>query len=338
MRTAIYGAGSLGIVLGAYLTKAGVDVTLVHHRQSMVDALRNNGATVTGSVRMNVPVRACLPREMDGVYDIVFLATKQLDNPRVAAFLAPTLGREGVLVTLQNGLPEDELGRVLGMDRVIGCTVAWGATLESDGVSRLTSDPSSMSFGMGPANGKWSTGCENVRKVLETMCPVQVVPDLRATRWSKLLINAAFSGMGTVIGGTFGEVAADETARALCLAVINECIETGHALGITFARVQGKDAVRLLHAPTPLRKFIALKVLPLAIRKHAMIEPSMLQDLKKGKKCEVDAINGALSAAGKQAGVPTPVNDRIIEIIHRFEAGELSPGRENLKFFSDLPR
>ena len=338
MRTAIFGAGSLGIVLGAYLTKAGIDVTLVHRRQSMVDALRENGATVTGGVHMNVPVKACLPREMGGVYDIVFLATKQQDNPRSAAFLAPMLGSEGVLVTLQNGLPEEALGKVLGANRVIGCTVAWGATLESDGVSRLTSSPSSMSFGMGPADGKWTRACGNVKKVLETMCPVQVVPDLRATRWSKLLINAAFSGMGTVIGGTFGEVAADETAKALCLAVINECIETGQALGIPFAKVQGKDAVRLMYTPTPLRKFIALEILPLAIRKHAMIEPSMLQDLKKGRTCEVDAINGALSAAGKQAGVPTPVNDRIIEIIHRFESGELSPGKENLKLFEDLPR
>ena len=336
MRTAIFGAGSLGLVLGAYLTQAGIDTTLVHHRQDMVDAIRQNGVTVTGNVRMNVPARACLPREMSGIYDIVFLTTKQFDNPRTAAFLAPMLGREGVVCTLQNGLPEEGLARVLGDNRVIGCTVAWGATLEGNGVSKLTSDPASMSFGIGPYDGKWDSRCQSVKRVLEAMCPVEDVRDLRGTRWTKLLINTAFSGMGTVIGGTFGDAAADPVSRRLCLKVINECIDTGLALGVTFARVQGKDAVSLLRVTSPLKQFLALKVLPLAIRKHAGILPSMLQDLRKGRRCEVDFINGALSAAAREAGTPTPVNDRILQTIHRFEDGTLSPGRENLRLFEDL--
>ena len=336
MRTAIYGAGSLGIVLGAYLSKAGVDITLVHHRKEMVDVLNEKGARVTGNVEMTVPVRAVLPREMDGIYDVIFLMTKQLDNARVAQFLKSRLGENGVLCTMQNGLPEKELADILGPSRVLGCTVAWGATLVEDGVSRLTSSASSMTFGLGPWDGNWDRRGDDVKNVLETMCPVDEVHDLAGTRWSKLLINAAFSGLGTVIGGTFGDCVRGDRCRRLTLEAIQECVRTGRAAGITFAKVQGKDIEALLYYKNPVKKALALKILPLTIRKHAAIEPSMLQDIKKGKKCEIDAINGALCREGDRTNTPTPVNDRIVDVIHRIESGELKPGEENLKEFDNI--
>ena len=336
MRTAIYGAGSLGIVLGAYLSKAGVDITLVHHRREMVDTLNEKGARVIGKVEMTVPVRAVLPREMDGFYDVVFLLTKQLDNARSAQFLKSRLGENGVPCTMQDGLPEKELADILGQGRVLGCTVAWGATLVEDGVSRLTSDASSMTFGLGPWDGHWDRRCDDVKNVLETMCPVDEVHDLAGTRWSKLLINAAFSGMGTVIGGTFGDCVRGDRCRRLTLQAIQECILTGRAAGVSFAKVQGKDIEALLYYKSPIKKNLALKILPLAIRKHAAIEPGMLQDIKKGKRCEIDAINGSVCREGDRTNIPTPVNDRIVEVIHRIEEGELAPGEENLREFNDI--
>ena len=71
----------------------------------------------------------------------------------------------------------------------------------------------------------------------------------------------------------------------------------------------------------------------IAIRKHAALKASMLQDLEKGKLTEVDAINGAVSAFGRKVGCPTPMNDRVVDIIHRIERGELSPSFDNLKYF-----
>ena len=85
-----------------------------------------------------------------------------------------------------------------------------------------------------------------------------------------------------------------------------------------------------------VKKTIALGILPLAIRRHAAIEPSMLQDLKKHKPCEIGAINGAVCRWGRKYGVPTPVNDRIVEVIRDMESGKSQPGMEQLKRFSDL--
>ena len=336
MKIAIYGAGSLGVVLGAFLNKAGLDAALVNHTKEQVDALNFSGARVTGGVEMTVPVRAFLPEDMGDGYELILLMTKQLDNPGTALFLKDRLSPSGVVCTLQNGLPEEELISILGKDHVMGCTVSWGATLEAPGVSRLTSDPNSMTFGLGPAEGPWNNKCAMVQGVLEKMCPVEKVADLKSARWSKLLINAAFSGVGTVIGGTFGDAAKDPLSRKICLEVIQECIRAGHASGVEFAPVQGNDIVKLLYWKNPVKKRMALTILPIAIKKHAAIEPSMLQDLKKGKKCEINAINGAVCAAGRKAGVPTPVNDRIVDIITRMEQGELRPGKDNLQLFGDL--
>ncbi len=94
--------------------------------------------------------------------------------------------------------------------------------------------------------------------------------------------------------------------------------------------MQGKDITRLFYYRTPLKKAFARLLLPIAMKKHRAIEPSMLQDLKKGKPCEVDAINGVVSQWGRKTGVPTPVNDKIVSVIHDIQDGKLSPDPANL--------
>ena len=333
MRIAIYGAGSLGTVLGAYLTKGGLDVDLVNRNKAHVQALNEKGAHITGTVEMTVPVRALLPEEMSGTYDMVFLMTKQLSNPETVRFLKDFLAEDGVIVTFQNGIPEDGIAEIVGADRTVGCVVEWGATLSAPGESTLTSDPSGLSFHMGGMPGMPAERLEAVRKVLETMCPVEVEPNLPGARWSKLLINATFSGLGTVIGGTFGDVTGNPASRELAVRCMKEVFDVGHAAGVEFAPVQGKDIVRLFYWKSGFKKALAKLILPIAMKKHNAIEPSMLQDLKKNKPCEVDAINGVVCAWGKKTGVPTPINDRIVEIIHDIEAGKKKPSADMLKDF-----
>ena len=116
MRTAIYGAGSLGTVMGAFLTKNGVNIDLINRNKDHVAALKENGARVTGTVDMTVPVSALLPEEMSGRYDIIFLMTKQLNNRETVTFLKDYLAEDGLIVTLQNGIPEDGIAKIIGAD------------------------------------------------------------------------------------------------------------------------------------------------------------------------------------------------------------------------------
>ena len=336
MRYAIYGAGSLGTVLGAYMTKNGVPVDLINRNRAHVEALNTKGAKIGGTVDMTVPVRAILPYEMEGVYDVIFLMTKQLENREVVTKLLPFLGENSVLVTLQNGIPEPEIAEIVGPQRTIGCVVEWGATLKGPGECELTSDPDSMSFHMGRMEGITDGQLALVKSLLEKMCPVEIEESLLGVRWSKLLINATFSGLGTVMGGRFGDVSETKEARPVALACMKECIDVGQAAGAVFAPVQGKDITKLFYYKNDLKKAFANFLLPIAMKKHRLIEPSMLQDLKKGKRCEVDAINGVVCAWGRKTGLPTPVNDRIVEVIKKEQAGELPLSRENIRLFEDL--
>ncbi len=331
MRSAIYGAGSLGTVLGAYLSREGVRIDLINRNHSHVDALTRSGAHISGTVNMTVPVNALLPEDMAGKYDIIFLMTKQLNNKETVSFLKNYLADDGVIVTLQNGIPEDGIAEIVGPEHTIGVTVEWGATLTGPGESELTSDPDSLSFHMGSMPGIPEKKLEEVKALLEKMCPVVIENNLPGARWSKLLINAAFSGLGTVMGGTFGDVTKDPQARNLAASCMKEVIDVGRAAGITFAPVQGKDLVSLFYWSNPFRKALAKLIMPIAMKKHAAIEPSMLQDLRKHKPCEIDAINGVVCEWGRKEGIRTPVNDRIVRIIHEIQDGKRKPARENLK-------
>ena len=335
-KVAIYGAGSLGTVLGAFMTQKGVDVELVNRNKAHVAALRETGAHITGTVEMTVPVKAIFPDEMNGQYAVVFLMTKQLFNAEVVTFLKPMLTEDGVIVTLQNGIPEPGIAEIVGKAHTIGCTVEWGATLSAPGECTLTSDKESLSFHMGRMEGITDAQMDYVKSLLETMCPVHYEENLLGARWSKLLINATFSGLGTVVGGTFGSVSEDKAVQPIALRCMKECIDVGRAAGETFAPVQGKDITKLFYYTNGLKKAVARLILPIAMKKHRDIEPSMLQDLKKQKPCEVDAINGVVCEWGRKCGVPTPVNDRIVEVIKKEQAGELPLDPGNIRLFDDL--
>ena len=336
VRCAIYGAGSLGTVLGAFMTKNGVAVDLVNRNKEHTTALREKGAHITGTVEMTVPVNALFPDEMSGVYDVIFLMTKQLFNKDVVSFLAPFLAEDGVIVTLQNGIPEPGIAEIVGSNRTMGCVVEWGATLSAPGESTLTSDPDSLSFHMGKMDGITDAQFGLVKEMLEKMCPVHTEENLLGARWSKLLINATFSGLGTVMGGLFGDVSETPAARKVAIRCMKECIDVGHAAGAVFAPVQGKDITKLFYYRNGIKRAFAELLLPIAMKKHRLIEPSMLQDLKKGKPCEIDAINGVVCEWGRKCGVPTPINDRIVEIIKKEQAGALPLSTENIALFDDL--
>ncbi len=339
MKAAIYGAGSLGTILGAFITKNGGQIDLVNHNVKHIDALRTNGAHVTGKIEFTQKVIALTPEEMTGNYDIIFLLTKQQNNPDTVAFLKGYLATDGVIVTLQNGLPEPGIAEIVGKERVLGCTVAWGATMKGPGECELTSSPDSLTFSLGSAfrsdDGKplRVNHFDDVKSLLEKMGPVEVDENFIGTRWSKLLINASFSGMSAVLGCTFGEAAGPKPSRRIIQAIIKECIDVCDASGIRIEPIQGKDIVKLLDYHTCVKKAISFFIIPIAIRKHANLKASMLQDIEKGKKTEVDSINGAVCAQGRKVGVSTPMNDRVVDIIHRIERGELNASRNNLRFF-----
>lgn len=142
--------------------------------------------------------------------------------------------------------------------------------------------------------------------------------------------------LGTVVGGLFGDVSEDKGARRVAIRCMKECIDVGHAAGAVFAPVQGKSIEKLFYYKGALKRAIATLLIPIAMKKHRGIEPSMLQDLKKGKPCEIDAINGVVCEWGRKMKINTPINDRIVEIVKKAQEGKGTLGKENIALFDDL--
>ena len=336
VRCAIYGAGSLGTVLGAYMTKNGAQVDLINRNKAHIAALKEHGARIKGTVEMTVPVTALTPDEMSGKYDVILLMTKQLYNAEVVTTLKNYLAENGVIVTLQNGLPEPGIAEIIGEEHTMGCVVEWGAAMDAPGECTLPRAPASLSFHMGKMDGITDEQFHTVKELLEKMCPVHEEENLLGARWSKLLINATFSGLGTVVGGVFGDVSENKDGKKMAVRCMKECIDVGHAAGATFAPVQGKNITALFYYKGALKRAFAEFLVPIAMKKHRDIEPSMLQDLKKGKPCEIDSINGVVCEWGRKCNVPTPVNDRIVDVIKKIQNGELKAEPANIRLFDDL--
>ena len=120
MRLAVMGAGSLGTVVGALIAKSGQDVVLIDVDAKNIEALNAKGARITGALELTQPVRAINPSQMDGVYDVVILLTKQTYNEAALTSLLPHLSPAGAVCALQNGIPEDCVASYVGVARTIG--------------------------------------------------------------------------------------------------------------------------------------------------------------------------------------------------------------------------
>lgn len=341
MKIAIYGAGAMGTVLGALLTKGGVNVDLITRNEAHVNGLKEMGARIVctaDNTQWNIPVNALLPSEMTEKYDVIFLMTKQRHNAEILEFLLPKLTDDGIICTTQNGLPEESVMAAVGKKRTYGAVASYGANFIGNGKVALTSEIKAMSVTVGAYRGDGektpilqeilsragkAAGNENFAKATD---------NLADARWSKLAINAAFSGLSVVTGQTFGEIAKKQKSKKIALGVLRECMDVATAKGVTLEEMQGHDMQELLGKRGFFGTKFALFVLPIAMKRHKNLRSGMLADIERGRRCEIDFINGVVCKTGKDVGVETPLCEKIVEIAHGIENGlyEISP--KNLDF------
>lgn len=341
MKIAIYGAGAMGTVLGALLTKGGVNVDLITRNEAHVQGLKEKGARIVCTAdhtQWNVPVNALLPSEMTEKYDVIFLMTKQRHNAEILEFLLPKLTDDGVICTTQNGLPEESVMAAVGAKRTYGLVASYGANFIGNGKVALTSEMKAMSVTVGAyrGDGKKTSLLQEILshagKAAGNENFVKITDNLAGARWSKLAINAAFSGLSVVTGQTFGEIAKKQKSKKIALGVLRECMDVANAKGVMLEEIQGHDMQELLGKRGFFGTKFALFALPIAMKRHKNLRSGMLADVEKGRKCEIDFINGVVCNAGKEVGVETPLCEKIVEITHGIENGmyEISPA--NLDF------
>lgn len=337
MKIGILGCGAMGTVMGAYMTKNGLDVELIDSYKEHVDVLNKNGAHIIGSVDMIVPVKAVTPEEMKGIYDLIFLFTKQTVNDTVLKNLLPHLNEKSTVCTLQNGVPEHFVAGYVGEERTLGGTVLWGATFVKPGISELTQDITKNDhlFEIGAIDGTIGERVNNAAEILGYMGRAKITDTLMASRWGKLINNACMSGMSAACGATFGEILQNEKSRA-CLSYlareVKRCCEAeGYKMPILLNEQlpYSCDIKDQEMFDTNQRMFLEM------YKDMYTAKASMLQDLEKEKKTEVLMINGYVSSTGDKYNIDTPFNDTVVEIVTKIEKKLLPLSMDNLKYFND---
>ncbi|MDR6721703.1 2-dehydropantoate 2-reductase [Paenibacillus amylolyticus] len=339
MRIAIVGAGSLGTIVGAYLADGGMDVELIDAYQEHVEALNQTGAKVTGTTEFQAKVKAITPEQKSGQYDLILLLTKQLYNDAILQELLPFLKEDSIVCSLQNGIPEDKVASIVGAQRVIAGSVEFGATFIEPGLSSLTTEYTQFkqyAFQIGELNGEVTERIERVKSVLDLVGGTHISDNLVGTKWSKLLINNAFSGLSAALNGEYGDIIDHEAGIVSAVHIADETIKVGHASGVQFVKMNGFDIASLeLNSAADIAARV--QTLRTVMEPSRLLKASMLQDLEKKRKTEIDYINGVVSSRAAGTGVATPYNDLVVELVKQAEETQTVPQfGTNIKAFEAL--
>ncbi|HEX5700780.1 MAG TPA: 2-dehydropantoate 2-reductase [Rubrobacter sp.] len=321
----VVGAGAIGGVAAAKMGCGVRRVSVLDANEEHVGRMRDPGLLLDElgeERRVRLDAHAD-PSDLGGPFDFALVTLKA---PHLESALGPLVerGLARTYVSLGNGLVQDRIAAIVGDENLVVGTVEWGAT--NLGVGHLA-QTTRAPFVIGELGGGTKDRIRLLAGVLETVADVRITENISGQVWTKLLVNSAFSGLGAVSGLLYSEVVADPTGREAALAVWREGYDVGVAQGITMDEVLGVPADSLVVRGSEGRER-ADEALDVAMGYAGATKASMLQDLEKGVKTEVDVINGGVVERGKEYGVETPYNERVVELVRTMERGERRPGRD----------
>ncbi len=309
MKIAMVGSGAAGSVFAAYLRKGGAEMTLVDRYQAHMDACREKGllfVSPQGEELLTGFQTAASAEELE-TQDIVILMVKATQTEGLVPELKHCVGEETVIVSLQNGLGNDEvLGKYFPLDRILYGFGTIGTELPAPG--KCVSKPESgviMRFGA----AKEGPLAEKAGKYLEKCfcdggCETVFEKDIRPFVWKKAISNSGYNTLSALLRLKVGEFLEMEEGVNLILSVWKEGCDVCKA-------VTGVDLWQEM-----LEELPRLKV------GFATYYPSMAQDVLINKRqTEVQLLNGAIVRYGKACGIPTPVNEAMTRMITCIQAG-----------------
>lgn len=341
MRIGIVGAGAIGSIVGGLLRKAGRDVTLIDQWPEHVEAMKRHGLRLSGTCGEHVvPVRALHIHEasaIDEPFDAVFVAVKSYDTEWATMLAVRHLGPAGVVVDFQNGINDERVAAVAGKDRALGCVITIGAGLYEPGHAVRT-DHGAVGFKIGEHDGRETERARRLVEIMNDVAPARLTTNLWGERWSKLAVNCMANPLAALSGLGSAEVRSAPGIRRVGIHVAAEVIRVGRAVGYEVEPIYGIAAQRFVDAAEGRDLEAVERDMSASVRFLSGGRPSMLQDVMKGRRTEIDALNGFVAEQGRRVGVPTPFNEAIVREIHRHGVG-LRPDPKNLDpLIALLPR
>ena len=326
----VVGAGPVGGIIAAVLHNAGFDISIVCKYEDYRDLILNDGLKVKlpgRFYREKIKAFASL-NEVNSKKDIILLAVRAGDMSEAAEELRPVLREESLVLSMQTGICEHELGRILGNYHIAACIIGWKAVMNSPGDFVMTAEGDFM---IGYLDRDADGRLNETARLLANVMPVRITRNMTGHLYSRLIINACITSMGAVTGLSPLEMIRSYRIRRLFTGIIREAVELAYIMNIRIENYGDKpDYYRFVsrrNFSAGLERHIRL-ILMLFKWRH--LKSSSLQLLERGKLTETDYLNGYISSNGKKYGVPCPLNAAIVDMIHEIEDSKRPVSPRNL--------
>ena len=304
----VAGTGGVGSVIGGFLRRAGLAVTLLG-RQPHVEAIARSGLHIDGLWGAHhvdgfhvATSAATLPQ----TFTVILVAVKAYDTRSMATAVAPFLAADGVMISLQNGLGNVEaIEAIVGPERALGARVIFGSTVPEPGRAHVTAfaDPTTIGARHPGRYPECDAAARKWASIIDAAgVPATYTEQLETLLWAKIFYNAALNPLSALLDLHYGALAERPDCRAIMDAAIDEAAAVAAATGAD------------LPWPTAgtYREEFYNRLVPVTYQHRS----SMLQDLERGRRTEVDAINGEVWHRGQAHDIKTPVNEMLTRLMH----------------------
>ncbi|MGH8638616.1 MAG: ketopantoate reductase family protein [Burkholderiales bacterium] len=347
-RIAMVGAGALGGYVGGWLAHTGHDVTLIDMWPENVEAIRSRGLEFDGlSDEEKITVKSAKTMHLTEVQslakgkpiDIAFVSVKSYDTEWAATLIKPYLAPGGFVVSLQNCLNEEKIAGIVGWGKTLGvvASVISVELYEPGRIRRMAPKGGEQHtvFRVGEVHGIVTSRVQELVGMLSKIDSSKPTTNLWGERWSKLIQNGMANGVAAATGMSGKDRDNHEAIRRFSIKLGGEAVRVGQALGYQLVKLGKMDPERLAlaseaHADALVEIEEIMRARSAANPRAGIQRPSMAQDMRKGRRTEIQLMNGYIAEKGKLVGIPTPAHERITDIVTRIERGELKPSGDLL--------
>jgi 2-dehydropantoate 2-reductase len=329
-RIAFVGTGAQGASIGADFALAGHDVTFIEQWPAHVEAIREKGITVnlpSGTINAKVPAfHFCQVAEIKQPFDLIFLIVKAYDTTWVTHMVKPILAKDGFIIGLQNGMTHLDIASIVGPERTLGAVIEIASNMWVPGVTNRQNNQDESWFALGAVDPGQQHRVEGVADLLRCSGRVEVSDDIKSCKWMKLVVNAA-----ELIPSAILNMPLNDAAR---YPGFLEVMRQAGYEAMRAALVDGAQVIPIIGLPPittndPERYVDQIfdEVLKTFSRPDTLT--CSLQDWRKGRRAEIQDVNGYAIDVLRKAGQDAPINQRVIEMAYAIENGTLEAKPEN---------
>ena len=342
-KIAIVGAGALGGHVGAYLTREGYDITLIDPWPEHVNHVRANGLTLNGLTepeRFTQPVDAIHITDLQKTaqnkpFNFAFVAVKSYDTIWATQMIKDYLTSDGFCISLQNGINEDRIASVVGWGKTLGC-IASTIAVELAAPGQINRNVAlggkeRTIFSVGEVHGRITPRVRKITEMLNSVDTAKPTSNLWGERWSKLVVNCMRNPVSAATGRGGNANDKDEHSRRLAVRLAGEAGQIGIALGYELGLIYKIEPMVLIAAENGDSDAMAeceeILLANTSFRNDDQ-RPSMGQDILKGRRTEIDFLNGLVVEKAAKLGLEVPANAGIADVVRRIERGEIEASPE----------